>query len=263
VPMQVQHAGETLSAALCRFWTSDPELRHLDVGFKVQERIIDRARQGQIDAVLAVCETGSRAARALRSTARRLGNPCQLLMAFDILMGLPRRVRRRLSEGPLLELSPYTPEYRTACFSALNGLAGRCDVARHVPEEQVDFFLSGRASTQTWLFADEGGLRALMNGTLVGVLGEGCRSRSFYIDTLICQGLSQVEFQRFLRSVFASSFWDEVDGVFVASTGCFEPEALFSSGFLVSNTRCDLYSIPLRKQVFEQPVVQSCYLDVF
>jgi hypothetical protein len=263
VPMDIRYAGRKHRVAIGRFWCGNPDMHSHNIGYKLQREIVHQSKQKGFEGLLSISEVQSKAAKSFELSTRRMGLEPRLLMEFKILMGLSRRIRRCLGRGEAVNVAYYQPDYRSACHNLFLKLHERCDLARIVPENEIDFLLSSRPFCKTWLYLRDGCVCGLLNGLRIPVLGIDRKSIDFYVENIYLQGLTAEEIRAFLRTVFQDLFWDDIESIFIASTGYFNDREFLDSGFLYSNTKCNLYYVPYTDQTADLNLIQSCYLDVF
>jgi hypothetical protein len=261
VPYTISYGGRAERVVLGKFWTVDPRVLAADAAGKLQREGIRMALEKDYAGLFSITEADTTASKGFELTFRFLGRPFSKVATFPLMMGLPRMCRRKLPVRSDLPVRRYTAEFRESCAELLASLAGRVELCRAVPPEDVDFLLHDRAFTHTWLLASDDRVRALMNVMRVKTIGNR-EAVNAYAEHLVLGDVSDDEARGFLGAVFADRFWDDIAAVYAASTGTFDPAILTSGGFLVAPTHCNLYFVPLggRLQIDR---LSSFYLDVF
>ncbi len=237
------------------FWTANPAFAGQGAGRAILHEVLRLSRERGAVAFCAVMEKNSQAARLLETTESAAG--LSLAKVFRQHVTTPARLRRGADGPPAVR---YQAEHRDGCAALFAGLSTCADVAKYVPEEDVQFVLEERPETATWVYLDGDTPRAFVNVLRSDMLLDSGSKATGLLETIATGDLGDEERLEFLRAVFRDSFWSDIDVVSAPAMG-YADDVLKSLGFVPAPTQFHLYWLPLDESAAIGSI-GSCYLDL-
>jgi hypothetical protein len=240
VPYQVHYQGQFQPLVLNSFWTTSKGFYSPTIAVALAKKHREIRLGKGYDATVTLIETGSRSDIVFAKTAKMLGLSRHLLMSFRYLMSTPRFVRRRLPELLDPRVRVYARHMRDECTDLLSKLSEGIELGIVLQAEDMDFVLHGRPNTLTWVFRDKGKIRALINVLRINIVHKQVAPYAFF-EHIVLGDLDSDECIKFIATVFMDSFWDEVQGMYLAPTGYFDEELFCKLGFYSTPTAFNIY----------------------
>ncbi len=262
IPYTLVHEGVERRVVYATFWTSDPDSPVKSVALKVHKELLRLAREKGHSAFLSVTHADSHADKAHQVSLRWLQEEFSILRRFRQLMCRPSRIQKKAGEGLAQgSVVDYSGDLRAGCFKLVAQMPSRVELARTIPEADLDWILRNRPGTRSWVRREDGEVRGFFNVMVKKLLGEQ-ETVNAYIEHAIFGEMSQQEQKAFMATIFADPFWEGINGVYMPDIGYCDPETFKGLGFMKAPAEFNLYFIPLDGS-FSVATASGIYFDVF
>lgn len=258
IPYEVRYRGETHRVVQGAFWTGSTEFVGQGVGPGILGEVLRRSREAGYAGFVALMQKGSAAARVLETVGQSATPPLRQLQSFREWISTPKRVRGKGEESTCPGVTRYCDDARSRCAELF--AASSADLAKVVPERDVDFVLRDREGAAGWILGEPKNARALVGVLKANVLYPRGNKVTAFLENLLLEGLEASERRAFLREVFDDPYWTGVDAISVPGMGLWDAD-LKAIGFVETLQPFHVYYLPFDTSLRIESL-DSCYLDL-
>lgn len=266
MPFDVEYSGRRYRAVFASFLTVAPDLHGHGLAGPQQAALVERAIEKGYDLYLTMCEVGAPSNRAVEKVFARKGREARVINVLRYLAGVRPLIRSALPGSPSGRTRTYRRDDRGRVLELVRSLGRGTDLRKVVPAEDVDFLFHDRPHTRTYVYEENGRIRALANLLLLEVVKpRGGRDLNVYFDNVAFGDLDADEQKRFVSDVLLALEDNGYCAAFVPDIGYVSHEPFLAHRFRTAPRALNLYAIPLRDDVMPEgvPDVRTFYLDVY
>ncbi len=266
MPFDVEYYGRRYRAVFASFLTVSSDFHGKGLAGPQQGKLIEKAIDKDYDLYITMCEVGAASNRAVEKIFTSKGLDVKVVNVLQYSAALRELVDPILPTQPSGHTRPYRAEDRSLILPLVRNLGGSVPLKKIIPDDDIDFLMMTRPHTRTYVWEEDGRVRALANLLLLEVIEPDESKRlNVYFDNVSFGDLSEEEQTVFIADIMMALRETNYTTAFMPNIGYVAADPFRKNRFRTAPRQINLYIAPLRPKVLPDGIkpVDGFYLDVY
>lgn len=265
MPFDVEYFGKKYRSVFASFLTVSSEFHGKGLAGPQQGMLIEQAMEKDYDLYITMCEVGAASNRAVEKIFGKKGIDVKVVNVLQYLAAVSQYVDPVLPEAPSGKTRDYAAADEEAVKTLMHSLGGNAPLRKKVPDIDIGWLLADRPHTRTFVFEEDGRVRALVNLLLLEVLDAEDTKLNVYFDNVNFGDLDAEEQETFLGDVMLALKETGYHSAFMPAIGYLPTEAFRKYRFRTAPRQLNLYIAPLKAEALPEGIrdVDSFFMDVY